>query len=54
VADDVLPAGSSVFDFGLVRPSLSALALPPTAHVAGRCPLPFRPARGAETEAPLG
>jgi hypothetical protein len=54
VADDVLPAGSSVFDYGPVRRSLSALALPPTSRVAGCCPLPFRPARGAEAEAPLG
>jgi hypothetical protein len=38
----------------LVRRSLSALALPPVSRVAGRCPLPFRPSRGAEAEAPLG
>jgi hypothetical protein len=45
VADDGVPAGSRVFASELVRRSLSALALP---RVAGRCPLPFRPARGAE------
>jgi hypothetical protein len=36
---------------GLVRHSLSALALPPVSRVAGRCPLPFLSARGAEAEA---
>jgi hypothetical protein len=54
VADDVVPAGSWVFASGLVRRSLSALALAPVSRVAGRFPLPFRPARGAEAEAPLG
>jgi hypothetical protein len=54
VADDSLAAGSCVFALGLVPRSLSALALPPASRVAGRCPLPFRPARGAEAEAPLG
>jgi hypothetical protein len=54
VADDVLSAGSCVFASGLVSHSLSALALPPVSSVAGRCPLPFRPSRGAEAEAPLG
>jgi hypothetical protein len=54
VADDIVPAGSRVFASGLVRRSLSALALPPVSLVAGRCPLPFRPARGAEAAAPLG
>jgi hypothetical protein len=54
VADDAVPVGSCVLASGLVRRSLSALALPPVFRVAGRCPLPFRPARGAEAEAPLG
>jgi hypothetical protein len=54
VTDDVVPAGSCVLASGLVRRSLSALALPPVSRVAGRCPLSFRPARGAEAEAPLG
>jgi hypothetical protein len=54
VADDVVPAGSCVFASGLVRGPLSALALPPVSRVAGRCALPFRTARGAEAEAPLG
>jgi hypothetical protein len=49
VADDAVPAGSCVFASGLVRRSLSALALPSVSRVAGRCP-----ARGAEAEAPLG
>jgi hypothetical protein len=39
---------------GLVRRSLSALVLLPVSRVAGRCALPFRSARGAEAEAPLG
>jgi hypothetical protein len=54
VADDAVPEGSCVFSSELVRRSLYALALPPVSRVAGRCPLPFRPARGAEAEAPLG
>jgi hypothetical protein len=54
VADDAVPAGSRVFASGLVSRFLSALALPPVSRFAGRCPLPFRPARGAEAEAPLG
>jgi hypothetical protein len=54
VADDAVPAGSCVFASGLVRRSLSALALPSVSRVARRFPLPFRPARGAEAEAPLG
>jgi hypothetical protein len=54
VADDAVPAGSCVFASVLVRRSLSALALPPVSRVAGRYPLPFRPARGAKAEAPLG
>jgi hypothetical protein len=54
VADDAVPAGSCVFASGLVRRSLSALALQPVSRVAGRCPVSFRPARGAEAEAPLG
>jgi hypothetical protein len=54
VADDAVPAGSCMFASGLVPRSLSAPALPPVSRVAGRCPLPFRPARGAEAEAPLG
>jgi hypothetical protein len=45
VTDDAVPTGSCVFASGLVRRSLSALALPPVSRVAGRCPLPFRPAR---------
>jgi hypothetical protein len=36
-----------------MRRALSALAVPPVSRVAGRCALPFRPARGAEAEAPL-
>jgi hypothetical protein len=51
---DVVPAGSCVFASGLLRRSLSALVLPTVSRVAGRCPLPFRPTRGAEAEAPLG
>jgi hypothetical protein len=43
-----------VFVSGLVRRSLSALALLPVSRVAERCPLPFHPAGGAEAEAPLG
>jgi hypothetical protein len=54
VADDAVPAGSCVFASGLVRRSLSALALQSVSRVAERCPLPFSPARGAEAEAPLG
>jgi hypothetical protein len=54
VADDLVSAGSCVFASGLVRRALSALVLPPVSRVARRCPLPFRPARGAEAEAPLG
>jgi hypothetical protein len=54
VAGDVAPVGSRVFASGLLRRSLSALALPPVSRVAGRCPLPFRPAWGADAEAPLG
>jgi hypothetical protein len=54
VADDAVPAGSCTFAAGLVHRSLSTLSLPPVSRVAGRCPLPFRPARGAEAEAPLG
>jgi hypothetical protein len=54
VADDVVPAGSCVFASRLVRRSLSALVLPPASRVARCCPRPFRPARGAEAEAPLG
>jgi hypothetical protein len=54
VVDDAVPEGSCVFASGLVRRSLPALALPPVSRVAGRCPLPFRPARDAEAEAPMG
>jgi hypothetical protein len=57
VEDAAVPVGSlcsPVFASGLVRRSLSALALPPASGVAGRCPLPFRPAWGAEAEAPWG
>jgi hypothetical protein len=54
VADDAVPAGSRVLAAELVCCSLSALALPPVSRVAGRYPLPFRPARGAEAEAPVG
>jgi hypothetical protein len=54
VADDAVPTGSCVFAPGLVRRSLSGLALQSVSRVAGRCPLPFRPAGGAEAEAPLG
>jgi hypothetical protein len=54
VADDAVPAGSCVFASGLLRRSMSALALPSVSRVAWRCPLPLRPARGAEAEAPLG
>jgi hypothetical protein len=54
VADDAVPAGSRVFASELWCRSLSAFALPPVSRVAGRCPLPFRPARGAEAETPLG
>jgi hypothetical protein len=50
VADDAVPAGSCVLASGLVRRSLSALALPPASRVAGRCPLPFHAAWGAEAE----
>jgi hypothetical protein len=54
VADDVVPVGSFVFASGQVRRSLCALALPSASGVAMRCPFPFRPAGGAEAEAPLG
>jgi hypothetical protein len=54
VGDDAVPAGSCVFASGFVCRSLSALALLPVSRVAGRCTLPFRPAGGAEAEAPLG
>jgi hypothetical protein len=54
VANDAVRADPRVFASELVRRSLSALALPPAPRVAGRCPLPFCPARGAEAEAPLG
>jgi hypothetical protein len=54
LAHNSVPAGSCVFATGLLRRSLSALALPPESRVAGRWPLPFRPARGAEAKAPLG
>jgi hypothetical protein len=48
-------AGSGALASGLMRRSLSALVLLPVSRVAGRfCPLPFRPTRGAEAEAPLG
>jgi hypothetical protein len=40
VADDAVPAGLCVFASGLVRRSLSALALPPASHVPGRCSAP--------------
>jgi hypothetical protein len=53
MADDVVPAGSCVLASGLVRRSPSALVLPPVSRDAGRCPLPIRPARGAEAEASL-
>jgi hypothetical protein len=44
-----------VIDSGLVRRALSDLALPPASCVGGgRWPLPFRPARVAEVEIPLG
>jgi hypothetical protein len=52
VADDAVPVGSCVLACGFVHCSLSALALPPASCVAGRCPLSFRPARGAEAKAP--
>jgi hypothetical protein len=51
VADDGVPTGFRVFISGLVRRSLSALALPPASRVVGRCPLLFHPAWGAEAEA---
>jgi hypothetical protein len=54
VAADAVPEGSCVFASVLVRRSLSTLALPPVSRVAERCPLPFRPSRGAEAEASLG
>jgi hypothetical protein len=54
VADDAAPTGSRVILSALVCRSLSALTLPPVSPVAGRCALPFRPARGAKAEAPLG
>jgi hypothetical protein len=54
VADDALPVGAPVLASGLVHRSLSALALPPASRVAGRCPLLFCPARGAEAAVPLG
>jgi hypothetical protein len=54
VADTSVPVGFHVFASGLARLFLSALALPPASRVAGRFPLPFRPAWGAEAEAPLG
>jgi hypothetical protein len=54
VADDGVPAGSCVFASGLVRRSLSDLALPPAPRVAGRFPLPHRPDQGTEAEALLG
>jgi hypothetical protein len=54
VADATVPVGSPVLASGLVRHSLSALALLSASRVAGCCPLPFRPAWGAEAEAPLG
>jgi hypothetical protein len=53
VADAAVPVGSCIFAFGLVRCSLSALALPPVSRVAGRRTLQFSPARGAEAAAPL-
>jgi hypothetical protein len=54
VPDVAVPAGLCVFAQGLLRRSLYALALPPESRVAARRPLPFRPARGVEAEAPLG
>jgi hypothetical protein len=41
VADDAVPAGWCVLASGLLRRSVSALALPPAPRVAVRCPLPF-------------
>jgi hypothetical protein len=54
VVDAAVPVGSPVFTSGRVRRSLTTVALPPASRVAGRWPLPFRPAWGAEAEAPLG
>jgi hypothetical protein len=55
VADDAVPVGSCVFASGLVRRSLHALALSPASlRLLSVAPPPFRPARGAEPEAPLG
>jgi hypothetical protein len=54
VADAAVSVGSCVFGSGLVRRFLSAFALPPASRVAGRCPLPSRPAWIAEAEGPLG
>jgi hypothetical protein len=54
VVHDAVPAGSYTFAAGLVHRCLSALAPPPVSRVAGRCPLLFRPARGAKAEAPWG
>jgi hypothetical protein len=50
VADDTVPAGSRVLTAGLVRRPLAALAPLPASRVAGRCPLPFQPVRGAIAE----
>jgi hypothetical protein len=60
VSDDAVPAGARVFASALVHRSLCPLALLPACYptacvsVAGRCPPPFRPAGGAEAEAPSG
>jgi hypothetical protein len=53
VADGRVPAGLRVFASGLVRHSLSALALTPAPRVAAHYPLPFCLGRGAEAEATL-
>jgi hypothetical protein len=46
----LVPAGELDFAAGLVRSCLPPLSLPPSPHVAGRCPPFFRPSGVAEAE----
>jgi hypothetical protein len=52
--DAAVPAGERVFAAGLVHSCLRPLSLPPSSHVARRCPPSFRSFGDAEAEAPLG
>jgi hypothetical protein len=54
VADAAVPVGDPPFAAGLVPCCMQPLSLPPSSHVAGRCPPSFRPFGGAEAAALLG